>query len=368
MEYENILIVKLSAIGDVIHALPVARALKEDNPAVRITWVVEKPALSLLENNPDIDDIIIFDKARLTSLAGAIRYAVELRRRLRAGKFDLSLDLQGLFKSAAIAFLSGASRRLVYCNARELSYLVSRRICGRYAQGHIVDRYLDVVRYLGVQADKPDFTVAVTPEDGGQARAIAEQAGLDMTKPYVALAPGTNWPNKCWPAFRFAQLSDRLFDNGLVPVVIGGAKDKRLYEEIAAATGIPPVDLTGKTSLKQLAYILRQARAFVGGDTGPMHLAVAAGTRVVALFGPTDPGRNGPYGQGHSVLRTPWECRGCWQRSCPKKLDCLEGITAEQVWDALQKLTDQEEAKSGPVPEKSPAATAGCVQRGVELT
>ncbi|MPL68905.1 Lipopolysaccharide core heptosyltransferase RfaQ [bioreactor metagenome] len=335
MNYKNILIIKLSAIGDVIHALPIASALKKDNPDVKITWIVEKPAYDLLTNNPYIDEIIVFDKKKYKSITGLLKYGTKLARELHSHNFDLAIDLQGLFKSAAIALLSGAKKRLVYCNARELSHLVSRRVDGKYSEGHVVDRYLDAVRHLGIVIDKPHFEVTVTDKEAARTKAITNKAGLDITKPYVVLAPGTNWPNKCWPTSQFSALADKLFDRGIIPVVIGGPKDDRLYDDIAANTNIPPVDLIGKTNLKELAYIIKHARVFVGGDTGPMHLAAAVHTPVVALFGPTDPNRNGPYGSGHLVLITGHLCKGCWRRQCPEGKDCLAEIAVNEVFEAV---------------------------------
>lgn len=338
MKYRNILIIKLSAIGDVIHALPVASALKQHNPDVKITWIVEKRAFDLLTNNPYIDEIIIFDKKKFKSLTGLLKHGPELARDLHSRGFDLVIDLQGLFKSAAISLLSGVKERLVYCNARELSHWVSERVNGAYSEGHVVDRYLDVVRHLGIKITKPHFEVGITDQEAEKAKAIAAKAGLDVTKPYAILAPGTNWPNKCWPTTHLAVLADKLFDDNIIPVIIGGPKDDRLYNEIAAKTQIPPIDLTGKTDLKQLAYLIKQSRAFIGGDTGPMHLAVAVDTPVIALFGPTTPNRNGPYGENHRLLITPWECRGCWKRKCHKNIDCLAAISPEAVYNEFLRV------------------------------
>lgn len=336
MNYRNILIVKLSAIGDVIHALPVASALKQKFPQARITWVVEKPAYDLLTNNPNIDEIIIFDKVSFKTLGGFLSHAPGFISNLRKRRFDLALDLQGLFKSAAIAYLSGAPKRLVYCNARELSNKVSEQVCGPNSHGHIVERYLDVARELGCCVDKPEFTINITEKEATLAAAIAKQAGLDLTSPYIVLIPGTNWPNKCWPPGHFAQLAEKLFGQHIVPVFVGTNADKTAMDEIVENMTIPPVDLTGKTSLKQLAYILQNAKTVVAGDTGPMHLAAAVNTPVIALFGPTDSQRNGPYGIGHTVLTVDHECQGCWQRRCTKGKDCLENIGVNEVFAAVK--------------------------------
>lgn len=333
--YKNILIVKLSAIGDVIHALPVAHALKQTYPQARITWVVEKPAYDLLTNNPNIDEIIIFDKPKFKTLTGLLSNGYAFSKQLKSHKFDLAIDLQGLFKSAAISYLSGAPKRLVYCNARELSDKIGERICGNHENGHIVDRYLDVAKYLGCKIDQVEFPMNITEIEAQKAEDIANHAGVKLDNPYVVLAPGTNWPSKCWPTTHFAKLADKLYDDHIIPVIIGGPSDNRLAQEIIANTKIHPIDLTGKTSLKQLAYIIKKSRTFVGGDTGPLHLAVAVGARVVTMFGPTDPKRNGPYGENHAVLLAAVLCQGCWQRNCPKNIDCLSEISVDAVYTAI---------------------------------
>ncbi|WP_425058570.1 ADP-heptose--LPS heptosyltransferase 2 [Sporomusa carbonis] len=338
MTYRNILIVKLSAIGDVIHALPVATALKKCFPQARITWVVEQPAYDILTNNPYIDEIILFEKTKFKSLAGFYRHAPGFINVLRERRFDLALDLQGLLKSAIISFLSGAPQRLVYCNAREYSDKIGKKVCGPNSDGHIVERYLDVVRELGCKIDEPEFIVNITEKETALSNAIAKQAGLDLAKPFVVLMPGTNWPNKCWPADKFAQLADKLFESDLIPVFAGGKADITAMKEIIRKSAVLPIDLIGKTSLKQLAFIIKNARAVVAGDTGPMHLAAALNTPVIALFGPTDPNRNGPYGTGHLVLTTGRFCQGCWRRRCPDGKDCLADIGVREVFEAVISL------------------------------
>ena len=334
----KILIVKLSAIGDVIHALPVAGALKECFPQSRITWVVEKPAYDLLVNNPHIDEIIIFDKPKFKSLSGLIRNAPTFINRLRAGHYDLALDLQGLFKSAAIGYCSGAPQRFVYCNAREMSHLLATKVSGPHAAGHIVEQYLDVVRELGCQVQEAKWAFPLTAEEECSAADIANQAGFSLDDPFVILAPGANWPNKRWPVVNFAALADWLAAHDIKSVIAGGAGDQPLAYSITAAAKTSPLNITGRTSLKQLAYITGKARAFVGGDTGPMHLAAALKVPVVALMGPTDIPRNGPYGQAGNALTTSHACHGCWKRACPKQINCLAGIGALEVQVRLSSI------------------------------
>ena len=337
MSIKSVLVVKLSAIGDVIHALPVSYALKETFPEARVTWVVEPPAYNLLQDNPYIDEIIVFEKKKFKSLRGFLTNYGAFRSRLNHQSYDAVLDLQGLFKSAAIAWCSGAPIRLGTCNMREMSDKISRPVAGPHAQGHIVERYLDVARALGCRADKVVFPVEISAADAKMARSYLYAAGCRGDIPYVVLAPGANWPNKRWPVEGYARLSDWLYNQGRLPVLIGGgALDEQLAEDICRLAEIPPVNMVGRTTLKQLAYVIREAQAVVGGDTGPVHLGAGVGTPAVMLMGPTDANRNGPYGQLENAIEVPRACKYCWKRACPRELDCLEHITMEMVCEKLK--------------------------------
>lgn len=339
MSIKNVLIVKLSAIGDVIHALPVSYAIKETFPEAKVTWVVEPPAYDLLTNNPYIDKIVLFEKKKFKSMSGFIRNLPPFLAELKEIKYDAVFDLQGLGKSAAIAFFVKAPVKLGCCNMREFSHLVSRPVCGPHQNGHIVERYLDVARELGCKVEKVVFPIAVRPEEAEMTEKIMQQAGMDIKNPYVVLAVGANWPNKRWPAQYYAKLADYLYGQKLIPVVVGGGlTDAGLAAEIAANSEIPPVDLVGRTTLKQLAYVMKSAKAIVGGDTGPMHLAAALYKPVVAVMGPTDINRNGPYGQAQNTIEVARECKHCWKRKCALDLDCLADIPVDMVIEKLQEI------------------------------
>ena len=329
---KNILVVKLSAIGDVIHALPVSYAIKESFPDAHLTWVVEPPAYGILEGNPYIDEILVFEKKKFKSLSGFLQNIGPFKVKLQSRQYDAALDLQGLFKSAAIAWLSGAPLRLGTCNMRECSDKISRPIIGPHAQGHIVERYLDVARELGCRVDTVQFPVQITERDADIAARILQQAGANPQIPYAVLAIGATWPNKRWPTKSYARLADELYDAHIIPVLVGGGMlDEQLAAEIISQAEIPPVDLVGKTSLKQLAAIIRGAKFTLGGDTGPVHLSAGLGTKTIMLMGPTDANRNGPYGQLENAIEVDRSCRYCWKRACPKGLDCLSRISVEQV-------------------------------------
>lgn len=335
----NILVVKLSAIGDVIHALPVSYAIKETFPSARLTWAVEPPARELLVDNPYIDEILLFEKKKFKSFGGFLKNFGPLREKLRDGHFGIALDLQGLGKSAAIAYFSGAPRRLGTCNMREMSDKVCEPVCGPNANGHIVERYLDVARAIGCRVDEVKFPLVVSEKDEKIAKEWLARGGVPEDADYAVFAVGANWPNKRWPAKYYAALSDWLYDRKIIPVLVGGgAVDEGIAADILAQTEIPPVNLIGKTSLKQLAAVLRGAKFILGGDTGPVHLAAGLSVPTVMLMGPTDANRNGPYGQMQNAIEVSRTCRWCWKRACPKGIDCLASITVRTVQEKIMEI------------------------------
>jgi len=194
-----------------------------------------------------------------------------------------------------------------------------------------------VVRELGCQVEKVVFPLEITAREADIAEKLLAQAGAKAGIPYVVLAVGANWPNKRWPTKQYAKLVEWLYDKKVIPVLSGGGVvDERLAAEIEAAAEIPPVNLVGKTSLKQLAHIVKQARAVIGGDTGPVHLAAGLKVPTIMLMGPTDRNRNGPYGQSENAIEVSYSCKHCWKRECRFKRDCLAAIKLAQVTEKLE--------------------------------
>lgn len=336
----NILIIKLSAIGDVIHALPVSYAIKETYPDARVTWVVEPPALNILEDNPYIDEIIIFEKKKFKeSLSGFLENFSPFRRKLKEGHFDIALDLQGLGKSAAIAYFSGAKKRYGTCNMREMSNFISKPVIGEHKNGHIVERYLDVTRAIGCRVNDVVFPVAISEKDERIAKDTIKKYGVSDGASYAVLAVGANWPNKRWPVSYYADLADWLFGQQIIPVFVGGgALDENLISEITRKAQIPPVSIVGKTTLKQLAAVIKNSQFVIGGDTGPVHLAAGLKVPTIMMMGPTDANRNGPYGQSENAIEVNRPCRWCWKRACPKGLDCLSAISVDMVKNKIRAM------------------------------
>lgn len=333
---KNILVVKLSAIGDVIHALPVSYAIKETFPDAKLTWVVEPPAYDLLKINPYIDKIIVFRKKEFKTLKGLARNFFPFRKEIQAENYDAVLDLQGLFKSAAIAFFAQSNTKLGICNMRELSNKISKPVIGEHAKGHIVERYLDTARAIGCRVDEVVFPIKIPPEESLKAIEIMVHAGLYEENPYIVFAIGANWPNKRWSTDFFAELGDWIYNLNIVPVIIGGGVlDENRAEEIISKMEIPPINLVNKTNLIQLAYVIKKSRLVIGGDTGPVHLAAGLGVKTLMLMGPTDANRNGPYGQIENAIEVDTDCKGCWKRACPKNEDCLKKISVQTVKDKI---------------------------------
>ncbi|MCX7635633.1 MAG: lipopolysaccharide heptosyltransferase II [Syntrophales bacterium] len=350
----NILIVKLSAIGDVVHTLPSLAALRQHYPTAHITWVIEEDAAELILGHPHLDSALVSRRktwikqvkgGRIGEVAGEVK---DFWRALRARPYDVAIDFHGLFKSAVITGLSGARRRLGYNSFQELSYLFYNERIPEVMTKHAVDRYLDFVTYLAGPVDGRDFTIPVTDENRRNVELLLEKEGNRTDGPLVAVNPVALWPTKLWSVEAFAELCGRMVREILCAVVLTGSRSDGPYlAAIAAASGVPVLNLAGRTSLKDLACLYRRADVVVSTASGPMHIAAAVGTPVVALFGPTDPARTGPYGQNHTVIRRDLECSPCFRKRCERNR-CLGEITPATVLRAVEeKLREGKERRQG---------------------
>jgi len=328
----RILIVKLSSFGDVLHALPFLEALRDAFPQGHITWLVEEAYAPLLVAHPALNEVWPVPRVRLGEKAGAkeLLNLLRLLRRVRVAAFDLVIDLQGLLKSALWVALAKSPRKVGYDRTRELSYLaLTERIPPFDPEAHAVWRYLNMARHLGAPPALPRFRLGLTP--------AFPDSLLPSDRPLVVLHPGARWPTKLWPAPAWARLADWLSREKRCAVVItGSAGDRELAEEIAGGMREKVWNLAGRSTLSELAGIMQKARLAVTADTGPMHLAAALGSKVVALFGPTAPGRTGPFGEGHRVVRLGVECSPCFKRRCPDPR-CLTALPLDAVKAAVEK-------------------------------
>jgi heptosyltransferase-1 len=335
----SIVVIKLSAIGDVLHGVPVAVALKRAFPQTRIGWAVEGRAADVLAGHPAIDHLFRLPRGWLKSPTAVLG----LRRQLRAFSPEVAIDLQGLLKSGVATWLSGARMRIGFARpvAREQAWLAyTNRV--RPVASHVVDRCCDLLVPLGIRESRPAFEMPRWPVS--RDRMQHWLATLRLPEPPVVINPGAGWPSKLWAPERFAAVARRLHDrHGIQPVVVwGGPMERAAAEQIVAASDGAAI-MAPDTSLQDLGELFRLSRLLVSSDTGPLHLAAAVGTPCVGLFGPVPASRNGPYGSGHTCVEPPPEARPAW---ADRKTDTLSmaAIEVDHVVTAAERLLRQDRA------------------------
>lgn len=338
----RLLIVKLGSIGDIVHTLPALAAIRKAMPEAKISWVVERRAAEILRDNPILDRLIEVDtKALRRGLVSGetLRAPRQQLRQLRASAFELAIDFQGLLKSASIARLSGA-RRVFGFTSKYLREPASRILLSKSIPTsknlHVIQKNLALAGgALGISVpDSPDdmeFPIATTPTH--VAEALSAQLLTDGN--FAILNPGGGWPTKLWSAERFGRLADELWTNHkLHSLVTYGPGEARLAEAVLQASGSGKAHAVS-LSLKGYYELAKRAQIYVGGDTGPTHLAIAAGTPVVGLFGPTEWWRNGSLREADICIeRVDIDCRtDCHRRTCSKWI-CMD-IEVERVLQAV---------------------------------
>jgi heptosyltransferase I len=336
----NILIVKLSAIGDVIHTLPALAGLRRLYPGAHITWVVEEAASDIIKGHPQIDRLIISGRKRWLKSFGQGFFrepCSEIRailKTLRDRPYDLVIDFHGLFKSAIFVFLSGAKRKLGYDSLQEASGLFLNEKIPEDMNKHAVDRYLDFVRYLGLNDPDPEFLIPIEEDNINRVNALLCENAVKENEKFIAISPVALWDTKLWEDDRFASLADRIVGELGYKVVLTGV-DGKATGRIKSLMSEQAADLGGKTSLRDLACLYKKAMLLVSTDSGPMHLAAAVGTPVVALFGPTDAKRTGPYGAAHTVITKNLSCQPCFLKKCDTRV-CMREISVNDVFNAVK--------------------------------
>ena len=339
----EILIIKLSAIGDVVHTLPSLDALRATYPDSRITWLIEEDAEQIIRNHPCLDNIIV--SKRKTWMKSIFKPSTCLRtfgeivsfiKGLRRKEYDLVIDFQGLFKSGILTLLSGGKRRLGYDKTRELSYLfLNERVSPYNPDLHAVERYLNLIKCLGAEANSPRFLIPFNERDVEYVKGVLRDNEIDETKRIIAVNPGSGWETKLWDWEKFSSLCDKINDELYAKIVFtGGNNDLEMIEAIFSRMRSPALNAAGKMNLKQLACLLSLADMMITTDTGPMHVASAMKTPVVAIFGPTAPWRTGPYGNGHTVIRSSVACSPCFKKKCDTK-KCMTEITVDDVFSLV---------------------------------
>jgi heptosyltransferase I len=294
LEHKNprVAIVMLSAIGDAVHVLPVANALRRAIPGVKLTWVIQPVPRRLVYNHPAIDDYIIFKRRRGLGIAGSL---VETRRELRRRRFDLVIDLQVYFKAGLLTWLTRSDVKLGFDRrrARDLNWLFTNQRIAPHENQHVQDQYFEFLDHLGVPHGAPEWGIVITDEEREAQRRFFEET----EKPVCSVVLGTSKSRKDWPAERYARLLEIIEgDFGFQPVIIGGpsAGERAAAHEVMQQTRAKPLNMSGD-NLRRLVYLVDGSDLLVSPDTGPLHISRALETPVVGLYGYTNPKRSGPY-------------------------------------------------------------------------
>lgn len=327
MTRQSFLIVRLGALGDIVHAIPVVAALRAAFPDARIGWLVHPRFASLLHLVDGLDRVHPLDRR---SGASAIR---DVRRE----GYGVCLDLQGLLKSAALARLSGARRVIGFSRPllRESAAALAYTETGGEGSGHVIDKNLSLLSLLGVTATTRLFPVRIP--DTPVVPCTRQILGIGPDQPFALINPGAAWPNKRWPADRFGEVARRLRDRFDLPsAVLWGPDETTLAASVVRASG-EAARMAPQTTMVEMLALASAARVLVSGDTGPLHLAAAAGTPVVGVYGPTPPGRNGPWDVRDEVISSHDTCDCVFKRQCTASTWCLERITVDAVAEAASR-------------------------------
>ncbi|MDZ7697183.1 MAG: glycosyltransferase family 9 protein [Deltaproteobacteria bacterium] len=339
----EILIIKLSAIGDVVHSLPFLEVLKGTFPRAHIDWVVEEPADEIIQGHSMIRQVLVSPRRSLVNRFREDRKwlppAHDVQafvNQVRSREYDLIIDLQGLFKSGIITGLSKGKRKIGMSGSREGArlFLSEPPVRVDYDR-HAVDRYLQIASYLGARLIKWEGRIPVSEADRESLGRKLVPYGLDAHG-LVAINPMAKWTTKCWDLERFALLADKIAAEFPFKVVFTGSmEDRSIVSAIINMMNREACNFAGETTLKELSVLYEKCRLLITTDTGPMHMASAMGCPVMALFGPTAPWRTGPYGAGHQIIRDPIVCSPCFKRGCIHQT-CMREITPDQVFKSVR--------------------------------
>lgn len=370
-EFQRILLIKPSAVGDVVHTLPVLVKLRARYPKARIDWLVTPAIADLVRHHPAVSNIIHFDRRGYTKMWRSWRAAsgfAKLFSSLTRPRYDLVLDLHGQFRSAALAIATGApvrigwdrprketrgTRRLPdeayrhgWTGAREFAWLAyTHHIRFPTLEMHAIDRYMRLSPMLGLDEGPPDCRVPIADHAEKRVELLLTSRGL-LDQRFAVLVPGTLWETKHWHAEGYAKTARYLMGTGRSVVLAGSPSERIRCRDVAQrAPGVH--DLSGQTSLAELAALIRRAAICVTNDSGSMHLAVSLGRPVVCVFGPTDPIWIGPYGRTDAVVRAELPCSPCYLRKlsrCPHDHACMKQVTAENVIQRIEQVLAKQPA------------------------
>ena len=349
MTYEKILILRLTAVGDVIRTLPAVKALKEYYPSSSISWIVEESSQALLESQPEVDEVILFPRKRwpkgMRSWRGFWRAIQEIRKfivDLRNRRFDVVIDFHGILKSGLLSYLSGSPKRIGFGrkSSKEWNFLFSNtKVTLPERKISRFQRNLMLLQGIGLDVKECQFRLYISPEDQRHVAAFFNGSSPSFCRPLIAIHPGTSAKAtfKRWMPDQYALLADRLTRELDATVLFTwGAGEIGWVEGIRKMMHESSVLGPRTESLTQLAEVYRHCDLYIGGDTGPMHVASLMGIPAVVIYGPTDPVENEPFGN-HIKVRKEVGCNPCHKYSC-KELRCIQAISADEVVRATKEI------------------------------
>src|SRR5208283_788566 len=325
----KLLIIKPSSLGDVVHSMPFLNVMRESFPAAEIHWVIARGLEGFLDSHPMVQKLWVINKDHWKKIKKIPVNVSEIRTLIGALKsecYDIVIDLQGLLRSGLLTAATKAPLRLGFSEAREGSRIFYTHKINGDRDMHAVDRYLKIAAAMGCDTGTVAFPMPLVKESPA-IRQLKQETG-----DYAVLAPGARWKTKLWPAERFGQLCS-LFS--IKSIIIGGRADAALAEDVLLHAEGKAVSMAGKTDIKEMISLIREARFMVTNDSGPMHIAAAYGVPVAALFGPTSPVRTGPYGSGHVIIKTANDCAPCYKRNC-RNIRCMSSISVEEVYERIK--------------------------------
>ena len=338
--FKRILVVRTDRIGDVLLSTPVIKALRENYPNAYMAMVVSPYAKDIVDGNPYLDEVIIYDKeGSHKSWPRSIKFS----RNLKKKRFDLAIILHPTNRVHLVTFFAGIRRRIGY--DRKLGFLLTDRIehTKQLGEKHELEYALDLVRYLGIEPKDKNLFMPIKPESEKRVEELFQQGGINKTDKLLAIHPGASCPSKIWPNERFADAAARLIERyGFKVLVIAGPKDLALAQSVIKHMHKPAVNLAGKTSVSQLASVLKRCNLFISNDSGPVHIAAALGTPVISIFGRNQKGlsptRWGPTGKKDKILHKEVGCIECLAHNCTKKFACIKAITVDDVINATDSI------------------------------
>ena len=375
-EFSRILLIKPSALGDVVHTLPVLVKLRARYPRARIDWLITPENAEVVRYHPALSNVVLFARRDFSKRGRrwrAFLSFVDLLKQIRRAKYELVIDMHGQVRSAFFTLISGARVRIGFDRpvkrgltvstehdlknipihgwrgAREGSWIAyTHRIPIPTLDVHAIDRYLWVAPLLGLDDNPPDLTIHPSPQATSKVNRLLEEQGVTVSKPLVVLVPGTIWETKHWTIEGFAGVARQFLQDGFAVALVGTKRDQQRCRQIAAAAP-GTCDLSGKTTPADLAALIRRAEVAVTNDSGSMHVAASLGKPAVSVFGPTNPVHIGPYERPESVVRVDLPCSPCNYRrlsQCPFDHSCMKQVTSTMVVERVRKILSA--AKSHP--------------------